>query len=292
MPGMDGLALLAAALELDPDLVGIMMTGQGTVTSAVDAMKIGALDYILKPFNLTAIRPVLARAVDVRRLSSTTFGCARRQPLRGEQHHRAVARFRNRAGARGGCGARTEPRRCRRLRGPTRRLDVRLVVSRGRDVASLPEFLCRERRQWRARSRAGGRRPLGLAAADRDGRGRPAGGQHAVPESTPQRPMSPGELKGCARFPPRLQWRSRRRCSSSTSAAKQRRPAKVRLGGVTRSAGAAAGDCPAHSCSSGGSTRSTASRARWPALRAGRRAAHAAAGPGTAHVRGGRAGVR
>ena len=45
-----------------------MMTGHGTVGTAVNAMKVGALDYILKPFNLSAIRPVLARAVDVRRL--------------------------------------------------------------------------------------------------------------------------------------------------------------------------------------------------------------------------------
>jgi signal transduction histidine kinase len=68
MPGMDGIELLAAALDIDPDLVGVMMTGHGTVGSAVEAMKAGALDYILKPFNLSAIRPVLARAVDVRRL--------------------------------------------------------------------------------------------------------------------------------------------------------------------------------------------------------------------------------
>ena len=68
MPGMNGIELLAAALELDPDLVGVMMTGQGTVGTAVEAMKAGALDYILKPFSLSAIRPVLARAIDVRRL--------------------------------------------------------------------------------------------------------------------------------------------------------------------------------------------------------------------------------
>src|SRR5690349_1101394 len=50
MPEMDGTTLLRAALEIDADLVGIIMTGQGTIGTAVEAMKCGALDYILKPF--------------------------------------------------------------------------------------------------------------------------------------------------------------------------------------------------------------------------------------------------
>lgn len=68
MPGMDGIALLHAAQQADRDLVGIIMTGEGTITSAVAAMKTGALDYILKPFKLSAILPVLARALAVRDL--------------------------------------------------------------------------------------------------------------------------------------------------------------------------------------------------------------------------------
>lgn len=68
MPEMDGIALLHAAHEVDPDLVGIMMTGHGTIDTAVEAMKAGALDYILKPFKLSAILPVLGRALTVRRL--------------------------------------------------------------------------------------------------------------------------------------------------------------------------------------------------------------------------------
>ena len=68
MPGMDGVALLAAALKIDPQLVGILMTGMGTIETAVQAMKAGALDYILKPFKVSALLPVVARAVSVRRL--------------------------------------------------------------------------------------------------------------------------------------------------------------------------------------------------------------------------------
>jgi two-component system, sensor histidine kinase and response regulator len=68
MPEMDGIALLQAARQKDHNLVGIIMTGEGTITTAVEAMKSGALDYILKPFKLKAMLPVLERALAVRRL--------------------------------------------------------------------------------------------------------------------------------------------------------------------------------------------------------------------------------
>jgi signal transduction histidine kinase len=68
MPFMDGLALLREAHGVDGDLVSIVMTGHGTIDTAVDAMKGGALDYILKPFNLSVALPVLSRALTVRRL--------------------------------------------------------------------------------------------------------------------------------------------------------------------------------------------------------------------------------
>ena len=68
MPEMGGIELLQAALAIDPNIVGIIMTGQGTVQTAVEAMKTGAFDYILKPFNLNSLLPVLSRAMEVRYL--------------------------------------------------------------------------------------------------------------------------------------------------------------------------------------------------------------------------------
>jgi DNA-binding NtrC family response regulator len=68
MPGMDGIAVLREALAIDAQLVAIIMTGQGTVQTAVEAMKLGAFDYVLKPFKLQAMLPILARAMQVRRL--------------------------------------------------------------------------------------------------------------------------------------------------------------------------------------------------------------------------------
>ncbi len=68
MPGMDGIALLREALDIDPYLVGIIMTGQGTIQTAVDAMKLGAFDYVLKPFKRQTLLPTLERAMQVHQL--------------------------------------------------------------------------------------------------------------------------------------------------------------------------------------------------------------------------------
>lgn len=68
MPGMDGLTLLRQALEIDPFLIGIIITGKGTIQSAVKAMKVGAFDYVLKPIDLETLRQILYRAMGVRRL--------------------------------------------------------------------------------------------------------------------------------------------------------------------------------------------------------------------------------
>ncbi|HEX2270074.1 MAG TPA: PAS domain S-box protein, partial [Pyrinomonadaceae bacterium] len=68
MPGMNGIELVRLSLEIDPHLICIVMTGQGTIQTAVEAMQNGAFDYILKPFRRPTLLPLLTRAMDVRRM--------------------------------------------------------------------------------------------------------------------------------------------------------------------------------------------------------------------------------
>jgi signal transduction histidine kinase/FixJ family two-component response regulator len=70
MPEMDGIALLRAAQQIDRDLAGVVMTGHGTIDTAVQAMQGGALDYILKPFRLNTVLPVLSKALATRALQT------------------------------------------------------------------------------------------------------------------------------------------------------------------------------------------------------------------------------
>ena len=51
MPGMDGMELQQHLAEADPDLAVVIMTGYGTVDTAVQALKRGAYDYVTKPID-------------------------------------------------------------------------------------------------------------------------------------------------------------------------------------------------------------------------------------------------
>jgi diguanylate cyclase (GGDEF)-like protein/PAS domain S-box-containing protein len=68
MPEINGIQLLVASREIDPDLVGIIMTGEGSIQTSVEAMKVGAFDYLLKPFRMDSLLPVISRAMQVRKL--------------------------------------------------------------------------------------------------------------------------------------------------------------------------------------------------------------------------------
>ncbi|MCS7013907.1 MAG: sigma-54 dependent transcriptional regulator [Chloroherpetonaceae bacterium] len=68
IPDSDGVKLLRDIKKHDPNIVVIVMTAYGTVDSAVEAMKLGAYDYIQKPFRMGDIRRLVSRALETRLL--------------------------------------------------------------------------------------------------------------------------------------------------------------------------------------------------------------------------------
>jgi two-component system, sensor histidine kinase and response regulator len=95
MPEIDGIALLRMAQTVDPDLVVVLMTGHATIDTAIEAMKSGALDYIVKPFNLNVILPVLSRALAMRRLRLENTALLRRLADRTRELEGANAELRS-----------------------------------------------------------------------------------------------------------------------------------------------------------------------------------------------------
>src|SRR5467141_2792983 len=63
MPGMDGLELLQHVRRTKPALPVILLSAYGTVPTAVDAMKAGATDFLLKPFSHSALDEILNKHV-------------------------------------------------------------------------------------------------------------------------------------------------------------------------------------------------------------------------------------
>ena len=69
MPRMTGIELLAEAKRLRPEMPVVLMTAFATVATAVEAMKLGAYDYIQKPFDGEEIKLLVERTLDHSRLA-------------------------------------------------------------------------------------------------------------------------------------------------------------------------------------------------------------------------------
>ncbi len=67
LPGMDGLQTFSALREIEPLLPVIIMTAFGTTETAIEATKMGAFDYILKPFNIPEMLTLITQAVEAGR---------------------------------------------------------------------------------------------------------------------------------------------------------------------------------------------------------------------------------
>jgi len=64
MPGMSGLEMVPHVKRISPDTVVVMISGLQTVESAIEAMRLGAFDYVMKPFDLRQVEAVVLRALE------------------------------------------------------------------------------------------------------------------------------------------------------------------------------------------------------------------------------------
>jgi two-component system response regulator AtoC len=80
MPKIDGMQLLREALREDPDLPIVMITAHGTVDTAVEALKLGAFDYLTKPFDKDEVRQIVGKALKTRALAGAETTGAQEAP--------------------------------------------------------------------------------------------------------------------------------------------------------------------------------------------------------------------
>jgi DNA-binding NtrC family response regulator len=68
LPDLDGLKVLERIKQNDPDMVVIMITATNTVNTAREAMKLGAYDYVTKPFDIDQLRLIITRSLSAKAL--------------------------------------------------------------------------------------------------------------------------------------------------------------------------------------------------------------------------------
>src|ERR1044072_2575798 len=82
LPGMDGVELVRRIKAEHPDLAVVVMTAHGTIESAVEAMRLGAEDYLVKPFEAAELLLVIRRAIEFQELKSVNRRTMRRNQER------------------------------------------------------------------------------------------------------------------------------------------------------------------------------------------------------------------
>ncbi len=85
MPGISGFEVLEKVYEIDPTIVTVVITGFATVSSAVEAMKRGAYDFLPKPFTPDEFRLIVRRGIERRKLVLETISLRREKELLREQ---------------------------------------------------------------------------------------------------------------------------------------------------------------------------------------------------------------
>ena len=69
MPGMSGIDTLKEIRVINPDVMVIIITGYGTLKSAIEAIRYGVFDYIPKPFNVPEILSIIDKSIQRRKLN-------------------------------------------------------------------------------------------------------------------------------------------------------------------------------------------------------------------------------
>ncbi len=99
MPGMSGIELLGHLKQADPSLEVVILTAYETLETARQALRLGACDYLTKPFDLATVRAAVARALDRRRVAETFRSSGQRlvevqRELEDQRLHQEIVRNR------------------------------------------------------------------------------------------------------------------------------------------------------------------------------------------------------
>jgi FixJ family two-component response regulator len=102
MPGIDGMEVLRQVTKIRPDIRIIIITAHGTIESAVEAMRLGAVDFIQKPFTPIEIRELVSRVIDREKLDEKKLidyasNLEYAKKCMGERHFAAATEYLNKA---------------------------------------------------------------------------------------------------------------------------------------------------------------------------------------------------